>query len=398
MKLHTGTPWWPLRGGLVAAYPPLATDAACEVVVLGAGITGALVAHRLVEAGVDTLVIDGRDAASGSTAATTALLQYETDTELHDLAERVGIDAAVRCWRLGREAIDELETLAGAGCDFARRDSLYLAARPSHAARLAREEALRRRHGFDVELWDEATVRERSSFGAVAALHTPRTAELDGYRLTHRLLGEVVARGGAVYDRTRVTGVERRADGGFALATERGGTVRARRIVVATGYEADAHLPEPVARLRSTFALVTEPLASFDGWPARALVWESARPYCYLRSTPDGRAIIGGFDVKGGGSHRYGLRRRSRYDLLADRLRAMLPQLEPEPAFGWAGTFAETADGMPYIGAHPERAGYLFALGYGGNGITFSAIAARILTDLHLGRPNPDAALFRFGR
>jgi glycine/D-amino acid oxidase-like deaminating enzyme len=37
-------------------------------------------------------------------------------------------------------------------------------------------------------------------------------------------------------------------------------------------------------------------------------------------------------------------------------------------------------------------------MGYGGNGITFSIVAARILTDLIVGRPNADAELFRFQR
>jgi glycine/D-amino acid oxidase-like deaminating enzyme len=39
-----------------------------------------------------------------------------------------------------------------------------------------------------------------------------------------------------------------------------------------------------------------------------------------------------------------------------------------------------------------------FALGYGGNGVTYSMIAARIICDLYLGKANADARLFRFDR
>jgi glycine/D-amino acid oxidase-like deaminating enzyme len=64
----------------------------------------------------------------------------------------------------------------------------------------------------------------------------------------------------------------------------------------------------------------------------------------------------------------------------------------------WAGVFGETKDGLPYIGPHPQFPLGLFALGYGGNGITFSLIAAEIIRDVLLGRPTPDASIFGFDR
>jgi glycine/D-amino acid oxidase-like deaminating enzyme len=71
-------------------------------------------------------------------------------------------------------------------------------------------------------------------------------------------------------------------------------------------------------------------------------------------------------------------------------------QIAPECA--WAGVFGETKDGLPYIGPHQQFPLGLFALGYGGNGITFSLIAAEIIRDALLGRSNPDAQLFGFDR
>ena len=76
----------------------------------------------------------------------------------------------------------------------------------------------------------------------------------------------------------------------------------------------------------------------------------------------------------------------------------MFPRIPFEPEYVWGGTFAQTADGLAYIGESPELPHAYFALGYGGNGITFAAIAARIITDLYIGRDNSDAHIFRFGR
>ena len=84
---------------------------------------------------------------------------------------------------------------------------------------------------------------------------------------------------------------------------------------------------------------------------------------------------------------------------LVRRFHALFPDIRLEPAFAWAGTFGSTKDGLGYIGRHPCFPRAYFALGFGGNGITFSEIASRILTDLFLGkRTGGEEKIFRFDR
>ncbi len=85
MDLRSGHPYRLLKNCLLATYPALQNDTSCDVVVIGAGITGALAAFYLACAGVDAVVLDKRDVGAGSTAASTALLQHAADTELVDL-------------------------------------------------------------------------------------------------------------------------------------------------------------------------------------------------------------------------------------------------------------------------------------------------------------------------
>jgi glycine/D-amino acid oxidase-like deaminating enzyme len=90
MDLTSDLPFWTVRNGLMRVYPPLAEDLHCDALIIGGGISGALLAYRLVQAGVDSVLIDRRDIGQGSTSASTALLQYEIDTPLCELQERVG--------------------------------------------------------------------------------------------------------------------------------------------------------------------------------------------------------------------------------------------------------------------------------------------------------------------
>jgi glycine/D-amino acid oxidase-like deaminating enzyme len=64
----------------------------------------------------------------------------------------------------------------------------------------------------------------------------------------------------------------------------------------------------------------------------------------------------------------------------------------------WEGLFAITPDSLPYIGSHRRYPGHWFALGYGGNGMTFGFLAARLLVEQWHGIHSPDHGLFGFQR
>ncbi len=403
MKLLSADPFWPIRDGLPASYPALEADTSCDVAVIGAGVSGALVAWQLANAGVETLVLDRAHVAHGSTAGSTSLLQYELDVPLHRLARQIGRERAEGCYRRCRDAIGEIARIVQAlgaeeACGFSRRRSVYLASRPAHVGRLQREYDARRAAGFEVEWWARREVARESTLPHSAAIVSRDGAQIDAYRFTHALLADAVRRGARVFDRTAVTQAK---FGGrqMELKTARGGRVRARSIAIATGYEAATYLKRNVTALHSTYALVSEPVASFEGWPAGGgLIWDTGDPYLYLRTTPDGRAMIGGYDEPFRDPVVRDRLLPAKTAALARRFRQLFPRIPFEVAGAWAGTFAKTPDGLPLIGRHPEWKRVWLALGYGGNGITFSVLAAETIRDGILGKRNADEALFGFGR
>jgi glycine/D-amino acid oxidase-like deaminating enzyme len=400
MDLRSGHPFWLLKNGLMETYPALEDDLEPEVVVMGAGITGALITYTLVKRGVDVVVVDRREAGWGSTSASTGLLQYEIDTNLIELKEMVGEVNAVRAYKLGVEAIDALEDVVvevGAQGEFGRQPSLYCARRRKDEKLLEKEFAARQACGLRVRYLKDRQLLEEFGVKALAAIVSEDAAQIDPYLVAHQLLSKSIMLGARVYDRTEVTKIASQEQG-VQLTTDRGVKISAHKMVFATGFETQTYLKQQVADLNSTYALVTEPVSDARSWVDH-LLWEAARPYFYLRTTEDGRLMMGGLDEP--------FRNPALRDRLIERKSAKLLKTftgfypshpAPEIAFAWAGTFGETKDGLAYIGVSPEAPHDYFALGYGGNGITYSMIAARIIADLHQGIPNPDAQLFRFER
>lgn len=401
MDLKSGVPWWPVKDALPGAWPRLEEDLACGVVVVGGGVTGALLAHELSTHGHSVVVLEQREAGWGSTAASTALLQYEIDTYAFELAERYGHEAAALAYRACAAAIPELEErLRGLrGVGFSRCASLYFASRRSHAPALRRECATRAGIGLPVRLLARSEVRARFGIDAECALHTSLAARVDPYLCAWRLLQQAHRQGAAIHDRTRVDAIELR-DRGVVVRTACGASVRAGHAILAAGYESQRWLPQAVARNRSSYACVSDPIDPVALGPlARTLVWESARPYLYLRATPDHRLIYGGADDPVDIPARRDARLPRKAAGLTAQVRALFPQLPLVPAFAWAGTFAETPDGLPYFGAHPAHGPrLLFAMAFGGNGITFSMVGAHLLRALLERRRHPLQGLFGFAR
>jgi len=401
MDLKSGYPFWAISNGLMQAFPRLEADHRCDIAVLGGGITGALIADELARHGFDVAVLEQRDIGWGSTAASTALLQYEIDTHLVDLAKRHGEADAALAYQACAEAIDRLQEVASAWRDvgFARNRSLYYASRRRDVARLEEECVARQKHGLEVELLSSERVRDDYGFDAPAALLSQQAARVDPYRLTYRLLQRLQKQGASVFDRTRVEEIATTTRG-VTLRTDTGLTVRAGHLMVAAGYASQHWLKKSVARNRSSYAVISDPLPEAAlGFLADTLLWETARPYLYARTTSDRRLLLGGEDDSVDIPAKRDARVEKKARTLLKRLKDLFPELALTPAFSWAGTFAETEDGLPFFGPHPQWGSRVhFAMAYGGNGITYSMLGAGLLRALIERRKHALWPLFSFQR
>ncbi|HEY6940252.1 FAD-dependent oxidoreductase [Dokdonella sp.] len=398
MDLKSGYPFWTVRSGLIDPFPALEGSVECDVAVVGAGITGALIGRRLQRDGHRVVLIDRRECGWGSTAASTALLQYELDVEMVDLAARHGDAAAALAYRASAGAVQALsvELARFRRIGFRRARSLYFATRAAHRRRLIAEWERRRDVGLRVDWLESDALRRAFGIDAAAAILTRPAAEVDPYRACHALLRAIVRDGGAVFDRTAMSGFAVRSRD-IRVETDRGASVRARHLVIAAGYESQRWLDARVARNRSSYAFVTDArddLARLRG----VLAWETARPYLYMRTTDDGRLLVGGADDR----IDLPIVRSARVAAKAAKLAREAERrigVSIEPAWAWGGTFAETEDGLPFFDAHAQYGPrVLFALAYGGNGIAYARLGADVLAARVRGRAHACDRLVSFAR
>ena len=400
MNLVSGYPFWLIKDGLLFNYPALEQSVNTDVLIIGAGISGALAAYHLSHAGVSCVVVDGRTVGLGSTCASTSLLQYEIDTPLSELIGKVGQKNAVLSYKLCEEAIAKIGLIDKAiKCgEFVPKKSLYYAARKKDIRFLQEEFSTRKEHGFKVSLLDEETIRAQYNIIAPAAILSETAAQTNAYTFTHSLLQYCRKKGVDIYDRTTVADI-RHEQHAVLITTANGCKINAKKLVYANGYEAVNYVDKKIVDLNSTYATISEQnTPGIELWNDKVLAWSTADPYLYARTTKDKRIIVGGRDEPFKNAHKSNSLIGSKSEQLKKDIEKLLPGIEYKPEFNWSGVFGSTKDGLPFIGSLPGKPNAYFALGFGGNGITFSLMAAEIITDIITKDHSPYRNLFSFKR
>jgi glycine/D-amino acid oxidase-like deaminating enzyme len=402
--LRRGRTIWLGRTKPAAKYPVLRGHHDAEVAIVGGGMTGAMIAEAFTREGARVAVVEAARIGQGSTAASTALLLQEPDYDLKALGERYGARNAKRIWALSRDAardfVDTIRRLK-IKCDLTRRDSLYYTLDEERARQLQRELARRHRAGLGGEWLDPAALQRASGIRGEGAIRTSGNAQLNPLRACIGLIDAVARRDAAIFERSTINRIRSFGDGVRLYSPN--GTIDAMQVVIATGYATKYFRPLAGGfKLRHTYVLATNKIAMLTRRQlgmGSVMLWDTERPYHYVRWTPDRRLLLGGADhpVKPGA------RRARQFAGATGTLREYFETLFPVLGdvgidTAWEGLFAMTPDGLPYIGPHRRYPRHAFALGYGGNGMTFAALAAGILVEQWRGVSSPDHALFAFNR
>jgi glycine/D-amino acid oxidase-like deaminating enzyme len=394
--LRTGTSLWASSAPRLLRNH-LRQSAKADVVIVGAGITGALLAHTLAQRGLSVLMLDRRAPAHGSTMASTALLQWEIDTPLVKLADRIGFERASRAWRRCFSAVGALGRLVRdhrIRCALTPRRSLYLTGDVMDGPELSNEARARQSIGLPSTLLGVKELRDAFGICRPAALISDGVADIDPVRLTLGLLRRAQSMDTKIFYPEELAQIYPAAKS-VGMATTSGKELESRALVFATGYELADGVPPKGHRRTSTWAFAT-PQQRQSIWRDGLLIWEASTPYLYMRTTWDGRVLVGGEDEPFSDEQKRDALLAQKVRSLQRKTKELLPALGITAEYAWAGTFGESETGLPSFGAVPGMPNCYAVLGYGGNGFTFGAIAAQVIAGELTGSCDSDAELFAF--
>jgi glycine/D-amino acid oxidase-like deaminating enzyme len=380
----------------------LTKDLRTEILVIGAGISGSLVAESLSALGRQVVVIDRRSPGEGSTSASTSLLLFEIDNPLIVLADEIGKEKASRAWKRSfnamRNLTEKMKTL-GVECEYAERESLLLPGKVLGPAGLRRECEARVALGFPSRIAERDELLREFGIDRPCAIVTGNSAESNPVKMATGILRQAIKNGTRVFSPVEAKSIDAN-EKRVVVTAKSGHRITADFVVLCCGFDLPKFLVAKSHQIVSTWAAATRPQPQ-NLWPSRALIWDAADPYIYIRTTTDGRVMIGGEDE----DHDDNARRQKRIPAKLNRFRSKLKLLMPQIAFeesdvdyAWSGAFGASETGLPTIGNVPGMPRVCAVLGFGGNGTTYAQVASEMITNALSGKAEPDIDLFAFGQ
>jgi glycine/D-amino acid oxidase-like deaminating enzyme len=391
--------WWQANWPRTS-HAPLDVDAECDVVVVGAGVSGCSAALHLARAGASVKLLEAREVASGASGRNGGFLLAGMARRPVPLAAAVGEERAAALLAFtaeGRERLLETAEAIGAGAHVARTGSLRLAVDPDELDELRREADLVEAAGdVRVRRLDAHELPPRLVGSFLGGLHFPDDGRSEPAAWVRALAAAAVEAGAQLHERTPVAAIHDGSDG-VRIEAGTGHVVRCDRVIVATEAWLPGLLPELSGLVLPYRSQVLA--ADVDGAPADGddepllphVTW-SRRGWDYAQQAADGTLVVGGEQVEE-------VERLRCYDEVTEptdqawneawvqRVLGIRPRVKAR----WAGVLSQTTDDFPLLGALPGRPDVLACGGWGGAGNVLGFVGGGLVADAALDRGHSDA-------
>ena len=349
------------------------TETTYDVLIAGGGITGLSIALLLQKAGKKCVIAEMHTIGFGTTSGTTAHLNNFFDTPYHTVENNFGEENA----RLLATAADEALGLIkknikeyNIACDFEEKEASIFATDEKQIKQLEELVEGTKKVGLAIDFINDSTF-------PIPCLKLASIKDQAQFHPVKYILGLATAfeaAGGVIMTGCKVTGVEEATT--IKIQTT-SGDIFANQLIWAT------HIPTGVNLLHFRAApyrsYVLGIILNDDNYP-QVLGYDMEDPYHYYRThTMDGQQYL----IAGGEDHKTAHEENTDAPFL--KLESYVRQFYDvkEVAFKWSSQYFEPADGLAYIGPLPGNGDNIWvATGFGGNGLTYSHIAAITLSDI----------------
>ena len=389
---------------LVPAYPRQRGSLQADVVIVGGGLAGCMTAYAFAAAGVRVALVEAGQIGRGSSGFSSGWIADDPGVSFQEVEDALGLRAARHGWQSWRRAAFDFIALVkrlNLKCRFEQRGALLLATTPEQALRLKKEQKVRREAGLDAPVVNARSIAGEAALSAISAIRTRDGATVDPYRAAIGLAHAAVDRGAMLFERSparRITFGRRWVD-----VKTPGGSIRADRVVVATG--TPTPLFKTLARhfwYRSSFLVLTERVpAKIRQQLGRrgAILRDSAAPPHVIRWVEDERLLISGADSDTVPPRQRAKTVVQRTGQLMYELSTIYPDISGlQPEYGWESEYGRTADGLPYLGPHRNYPRHLFAFGDASHSVTGAYLASRVLLRHFLDQAESADEVFGFHR
>lgn len=371
-------------------YDTLTKSINTDTIVVGAGITGLTTAYFLAKAGITVTVIDKKNIVDGATAATTAFLTEYIDTMMYELIVMFGKDRAQSIIHSHAKAIDEIESIIQSHtikCDFHRCPLYIYANSDKELSTLHKEEQAAKELGIPVSFHTTNAL----GFPNAGYLLMEHQAEFHPLKYLSGLLSALQELGVQIFEHTEAQSIQERK--GIVTVETPQATITATHAVVAT-YEP---FNQELHYKKAFYTTYVQEVRLPHGALPIGIYEDTLDPYHYIRidqvSDMHDRALIGGED------HRSDIPidHKKNFKALDEYAHHILGTIPYTPIRTWSGPIIESIDGLAWIGSHPKEH-IFYTTAFSGTGMTYSAIAATIISNSILGRSNSWADIYNIDR
>ena len=344
-----------------------------DVIIVGGGITGVTTAFELQRAGLHCLLMEAKTLCFGTTGGTTAHLNNFFDKSYAEIKSDFGKDGARQVATAAKDALALYKKNIGnlgIDCDYAESDGILFAVDEKQAKELDELFEASTEAGIEVRYTDRIPIK--TPFSKAVAL--PGQGSLHPAKYVYALARAFEKAGGAIVDHCLVTEVK--AGDTLEVHTEKG-LFKSSKLIYAT------HIPPGInllhlrcAPYRSYVLGLELPESDYPENPC----YDMGDPYHYYRIHASGGKK---WLIAGGEDHKTGHEENT--ELPFARLESYLKDIFniKRIAFKWSSQYFEPVDGLAYIGHLPGADKNIFvATGFGGNGMTYSHIAANYFKSL----------------
>ncbi len=369
------------------SFPMLEGDVDADVCIVGAGIVGVTTATLLAGAGKSVVLLEMDGVLRGATGYTTAKVSSTQSTIYQQLVTEHGANTAIAYAAAQEAGLMLVRALVADGdidCDLEIKPNFVYAESEQEVDSIRTEVDAAQQAGLDVSFVSEVP---ELPYEVAGALRHENQAQFHPVKYLGHLLRELDGSGARIFENSRVVNVE---EGDSNVVVTEDGTVRAREVVIATGYPIlDRGLYFPRVHPKRSYAL--------SGVVPRDKLIEGMyisvdQPTRSLRTIDDGDRIL---LLVGGEGHAVGQDddTEGHYQRLEDWARERFDM--QEITHRWATQDGETVDKVPYAGTLRRGSDHLFtATGFRKWGLTNGTTAAMLISDLILGHENPFAELY----